>query len=388
MTGLLPPYSSHSLRSSSALLSFLRAPSIPCSSLLITLIHLIRPSLLSSSPTHTDPQAYLYKWYTAHILSVLKEEQHLALEALHDLGALLSRAPCSTLLHVAAFAGRAKVVEALFQHGASLELLGSSGQNAHALSTSAAVTTTLEVEAERRRVDAAGGQAQCIRVDAEVMARDSSGEYQLGIVTSMASDNTTCTVRFLSSEGEPRVCGLAHVLTTNQWQRYVNRSNHLLRQSLNIKGLLAQVPRHGASRAERRRQLHSLIDEQGYLVPMMSVVSFRTLATRLESGGSIPHSSEMVTVPVTAIPPASKVVFFSHTRLQDSKPDNQHNVKLRGIVEAMQVRSNGVWACFKTFSIDRLFTPTQPPNANTSRHDRHRRRRHYHRHRHRRRYHQ
>ena len=118
----------------------------------------------------------------------------------------------------------------------------------------------------------------------------------------------------------------------------MNRSSHLLRHALNLKSLLAQLSRHGASPAERRHRFDSLVQEQAHLLPMMSVVGYSTLASRLKAGGSIPHSSEMVTVPVTAIPATSAVCFFSHTRLQDNKPDNKHGVKLQGIMEAMEVR--------------------------------------------------
>jgi len=68
---------------------------------------------------------------------------------------------------------------------------------------------------------------------------------------------------------------------------------------------------------------------------MMAVVPFTVLRDRLECGESIPHSSIGLGVPVTELPESSKVVFFSHTRLMDQSPDNKHNVKLRGLVQAM-----------------------------------------------------
>ena len=290
---------------------------------------------------------YLYKAYTAHILTALKEKQHLALQTLHKLGESLSNTPCATLLHIAAASGREDVVKALLDYGLSLELVDSCGQNAHALSASAAVTAVLDAEAARlRAIKAANRHAHRLHVDAKVMARDNSGNYRLGTVVSMAPDDATCAVRFMltesdgSAEGETRVCGSAHVLTTSQWRAYTNRSSHLLRQALNMKGLLAQVPRYGASPAERRQGFAELVARQAHLLPMMSVVGYSTLSERLREGGSIPHSSEMVTVHVTTIPSTSKVIFFSHTRLQDSKPDNKHNIKLQGIVEAMQVIPN------------------------------------------------
>jgi len=226
-----------------------------------------------------------------------------------------------------------------------------------------------------------------VQLRAEVVARDANGDYRKGTVTSVAPDQATCAATFAPVDGsedaaEPTEeaaslaesssrysqkysnhgpghgsatkenegpgsmevadmssnCATAHVLTAHQWRAYENRSDHLLRQALNLRGSLAQVPRYGATPPEWRQHFGAFIDEQSHLLPMMSVVGYTTLAKRLETGGSLPHSSEMVTVPVTAIPAASKVVFFSHTRLQDRKPDNKHNVKLKGIVEAMQVR--------------------------------------------------
>ena len=309
-------------------------------------------------------QMYVYKAYTAHILTKLKEEQNLALQTLDNLGKSLSNMPCKTLLHVAAAAGKEDVVKALLDRGLSLELVDSRGRNAHALSTSAAVAAALDTEVKLlQAIDSANRQAHDLHVGAEVMARDSSGNYRLGTMVSMAPDHATCTVKFLltesdgSTEDETRVCGSAHVLTMSQWRAYTNRSSHLLRQALNMKGLLAQVPQYGASPAERRQGFGELVARQAHLLPMMSVVGYDTLFERLQTSGSIPHSSEMVTVPVTTIPSTSKVIFFSHTRLQDSKPDNQHNVKLQGIVEAMQVISIG-WSpiCLHP-TLDRNLTP-------------------------------
>ena len=344
------------------------------------------------------------QWRTESRLHALQKEQQRAFGTLDELGQKLAGAPCSTLLHTAIATNNVRrdregVIRALLQHGASLELVDSSGCNAHGLSLLASTTAILDAEAERRRSVAAvtrradtsttdstdstgSSEAEAavaishdtVQLHAEVVARDANGDYRKGTVTSVAPDQATCTVTFAPVDGgdtapppmgavhshpvshagvgakvkenalaQPvpamsSICATAHVLTTHQWRAYENRSDNLLRQALNLRGSLAQVPRYGATPAERRQHFGAFIDEQSHLLPMMSVVGYTTLAERLETGGSLPHSSEMVTVPVTAIPAASKVVFFSHTRLQDRKPDNKHNVKLKGIVEAMQVR--------------------------------------------------
>ena len=349
------------------------------------------------------------QWRTESRLHALQKEQQRAFSTLDELGQKLAGAPCSTLLHTAIATNNVRrdregVIRALLQHGASLELVDSSGRNAHGLSLLASTTAILDAEAERRRSVAAvtrradtsttdstdstgSSEAEAavaishdiVQLHAEVVARDANGDYRKGTVTSVAPDQATCTVTFAPVDGSEMEleeaaslaesssrysqryskkysreyskgpgsmeiadmsdnCATAHVLTAHQWRAYENRSDHLLRQALNLRGSLAQVPRYGATPAERRQHFGAFIDEQSHLLPMMSVVGYTTLAERLETGGSLPHSSEMVTVPVTAIPAASKVVFFSHTRLQDRKPDNKHNVKLKGIVEAMQVR--------------------------------------------------
>ena len=352
------------------------------------------------------------QWRTESRLHALQKEQQRAFGTLDELGQKLAGAPCSTLLHTAIVTNNVRrdregVIRALLQHGASLELVDSNGRNAHGLSLLASTTAILDAEAERRRsvaavtrradtsttdsTDSTGSSEaeaavaishEIVQLHAEVVARDTNGDYRKGTVTSVAPDQATCTVTFAPVDGSEveeaaslaesssrhsqrysnhrpghgsttkenegpgsmevadmsSICATAHVLTAHQWRAYENRSDHLLRQALNLRGSLAQVPRYGATPAERRQHFGAFIDEQSHLLPMMSVVGYTTLAERLETGGSLPHSSEMVTVPVTAIPAASKVVFFSHTRLQDRKPDNKHNVKLKGIVEAMQVR--------------------------------------------------
>ena len=170
----------------------------------------------------------------------------------------------------------------------------------------------------------------------EGQTQRSHSQMEVGVKMDGDASNSTLAQTFAASS----TCATAHVLTTHQWNAYENRSDHLLRHALSLRGSLAQVPRYGATPSERRQHFGAFINEQSHLLPMMSVVGYTSLAERLEAGGSIPHSSEMVTVPVTAIPTASKVVFFSHTRLQERKPDNRHNVKLKGIVEAMQVKSD------------------------------------------------
>ena len=333
------------------------------------------------------------QWRTESRLHALQKEQHRGFGTLDELGKELAGTPCSTLLHAAVAADRVRdrgrVIKALLQHGASLELTDSNGRNARDLSASEATTAILDAEVERRRVEADAARTvsrDIVQLHAEVVARDANGDYRKGTVTSVAPDQATCTVTFTRIDGgddtatimaevpSPReegqqphhshshtevsvkvkgdangptlaqpsaassTCAAAHVLTAHQWRAYENRSDHLLRHAVSLRGSLAQVPRYGATPAERRQQFGAFVNEQSHLIPMMSVVGYTTLAERLKAGGSLPHSSEMVTIPVTAIPAASKVVFFSHTRLQDRKPDNKHNVKLKGIVEAMQVR--------------------------------------------------
>lgn len=303
--------------------------------------------------------AFLYQWYTACSLRALEAEQKKAFEMLDELGVRLASVPCSTLLHVAvktdiATRSRKKVIKALLQHGASLELVDSNGCDAHALSRelqgisaqvgscesgTATAEAILDAEAERRRrltpvvpFDAAGAAT-----DDSCVARDSNGNYRKGTITALAPDQATCTIEFEAGQQDTRTCATAHLLTCHQWRVYQNRSGNLLRHALSLRGLLSQVPRYGATPGERRQRFRELIHEQSHLLPMMSVIKFKTLEDRLEKGGSIPHSKEMVTVPVTSIPAASRVVFFSHTRLQERAPDNKHNVKLSGLVEAMEM---------------------------------------------------
>ena len=68
----------------------------------------------------------------------------------------------------------------------------------------------------------------------------------------------------------------AQTLTESQWTAYCNRSSHLLRHALNLKGSLAQIPRFGLSPGERRAGFANLTAEMAHLVPMMVGSAFRS----------------------------------------------------------------------------------------------------------------
>ena len=74
-----------------------------------------------------------------------------------------------------------------------------------------------------------------------------------------------------------------------------------------------------------------------HLIPTMVVVPYRVIVERYLHNGELPHSSEPnVVVPVNCIPASSKVVFLSHTRLEETNNDNSHNIKLKALKEVME----------------------------------------------------